>query len=468
MQQYSPFIKTHFHAFPRFAWSKPLRVWGRLKFSCWSLLASFGSMTTATVRVPCSPPILEDATQVMKDGKYDEAYQRLTDYVKDFELAKVFAALAQCAFELGRYNEVPDLVAASAIGLGHEDQHVLHLAGLALLKADRCEEAYLSLHRALKLRPKCPKIHGALKDVAEKMQAWGQNTFDAPCLWQYQTQDGGWNDMSLQLCEELESAFADYQANSQSASFATCGWEFDFGTMQQRNIDTGRARSLWRQCVAAIAQTESHTGQVLRTCLSKIAECCQAIAAADDVRSALARHFDDVRKRRVLLTQRKKTDLAREKTTQVEESGKINIIVNVAAAREPIDRQKESLEEWKDQLTTLDASIQRQQRCLEEEINLFEHEKKQAWCWALQNHQAIFGPMEEIPSCTLANIILGQRQELELWRCGKEDNDDALTDAEVWIFRSYVFWGCHIVGAHTAVAQGHGRVSQQAVPRAAQ
>ena len=116
--------------------------------------------STGTVETQCFPPSLECAAQMMGEQRYVEAYGSVMEYVKVFELAKAFSLLAKCAYELGRYEEVPDLVAASIAHLGPKQEHVLHLAGLAFLKMDRCEEAYLSLQRSLQLRPTCAKIHG--------------------------------------------------------------------------------------------------------------------------------------------------------------------------------------------------------------------------------------------------------------------------------------------------------------------
>ena len=183
---------------------------------------------------------------MMGEQRYVETYGSVMEYVKVFELAKAFSLLAKCAYELGRYEEVPDLVAASIAHLGPKQEHVLHLAGLAFLKMDRCEEAYLSLQRSLQLRPTCAKIHGALKDVAEKMQAQSQEMV-LRYFWQYQEQDGSWSDMPLALCQELESAFANYQANPQSALVNMHGREFDLGNMRQHNIASGRWRNVRRQ-----------------------------------------------------------------------------------------------------------------------------------------------------------------------------------------------------------------------------
>ena len=254
----------------------------------------------------------------MGEQKYDEAYGSVMEYVKVFELAKAFSLLAKCAYELGRYEEVPDLVASSIAHLGPEQEHVLHLAGFAFLKMDRWEEAYLSLRRALQLRPTCAKIHGALKDVAEKMQAQSQEMI-VPYLWQYQEQDGSWSDMPLGLCQELESAFANYQAAPQSALVKMHGREFDFGTMRQRNVASGRWRSVRRQCVAAMVNAGSITAQVLQHCLSQTVASQQAIAAAEDVRIALERELDVMEKRITSLLKREVSLKQRQKQLEVAE-----------------------------------------------------------------------------------------------------------------------------------------------------
>lgn len=77
----------------------------------------------------------------MRELKYEEAYRILSAEVRAPEMAKTFASLAECAYQLGHYDEVPGLVAAASIGLQPEEEHVLHLAGIALLKTGRCQEA---------------------------------------------------------------------------------------------------------------------------------------------------------------------------------------------------------------------------------------------------------------------------------------------------------------------------------------
>ena len=131
----------------------------------------------------------------------------------------------------------------------------------------------------------------ALKDVAEKMQAQSQEMV-LRYLWQYQEQDGSWSDMPLALCQELESAFANYQANPQSALVNMHGREFDLGNIRQHNIASGRWRSVRRQCVAAMVKTGSITAQVLHHCLSQMVASRQAMAAAEDVREKLGCQLD--------------------------------------------------------------------------------------------------------------------------------------------------------------------------------
>ena len=416
------------------------------------------SPLTTTTGIQCSPqnaavggqicPLsLEDTTQMMKEGRLDEAYQSLMDYVNGFELAKVFGSVAECAYELGRYNEVPDLVAASAIGLGPEDQHVLHLTGLALLKADKCEEAYLSLQRALNLRPKCPKIHGALKDVAEKMQVQNGGNMDTPCLWQYQTQDGGWKDMSLQLCEEMESALADYQANPQFPSITTCGREFDFGAMQQRNIATQRSRSIRRQWAAAIGQSGSQTGQVLRAHFSKTVECCQAIAASENVRSTLARQLDDVQE--WVESMKKKDDELQAHETSLKKW------------HNDLSKQQADLKDLQDDLQEEEASLAQRQEDMAAEGTMIKEWQDELQMWEasiedskngltkrqddLQKHEVSIRALQD--NVKGQEVFLNQRQQdlakegarLKEWQFELETKENSirpfLHDLESWMQR---------------------------------
>ncbi|CAL1162469.1 unnamed protein product [Cladocopium goreaui] len=384
--------------------------------------------STGTVGTQCFPPSLESAARMVGEQRYDEAYGSVMEHVKVFELAKGFSLLAKCAYELGRYEEVPDLVASSIAHLGPEQEHVLHLAGLAFLKMDRCEEAYLSLRRALQLRPTCAKIHGALKDVAEKMQAQSQEMI-VPYLWQYQEQDGSWSDMPLALCEKLESAFANYQAAPQSALLKMHGREFDFGTMRQRNVASGRWRSVRRQCVAAMVNAGSITAQMLQHCLSQTVASRQAIAAAEDVREKLGCQLDL---------------LARQEPALMKTSGDLNVHkaslnqwqkelqikeASVKELQKNIEGQEAAIKEEETRLKLKLKALRLRETSLEQRINE-EIEARMAELEAKLRNRTLKIAAANLglddPKGSLPAIIFGQRQEIEFWRSGNPCQDKVL------------------------------------------
>ena len=358
---------------------------------------------------------------MMKQQKYNEAAIPICEHLQKHQLCNALSLLAQCAYGLGRYDDVPELVAASSLGFGPVQQHVLHLAGLSLLKTGKCEEAYLSLQRALTLRPECAKIREALKDVAKQMQTQSNPTVDAPSLWQYQKPDGRWNDMSLGLSEELESAFADYQANPQSASITvtTGGRAFDFGKMKQRNLASGRWRRMRRHSVAAMVHPSSVTGKFLQTCLSRTAGSYQVVAAADDLRTQLTRQLGVLEEQEASL----KNQL--DAVEKLEASLKIQFDDLKEQEASLKHREQELQQERQKDMELLKARVQ-QTIQQEVETQMAEFEANMSFR-SLQNAASALSL--EGAEGRAKSIIYEQRQELEFWRSSlNAGGEDRLLD----------------------------------------
>ena len=219
--------------------------------------------------------IIKEASEQMDRGCYEEAYSRMQEFVMSTDLGNVLARMAECAFKLERFDDVPVLATASKVW--STANSVVHYHGLSLLRSGRSGDAYLLLREAKISNTADTRISDALCQACSEI---GTHTpYRERCVWQYQNGYGDWTDMGGQLGQLGVSLEAAYLSRPQTLRVVDGHREFDLGTCQECNLKTGRKRNLRR-----VSWTKSGQHHLITKLLREMfAECKEAVAKAPSV-----------------------------------------------------------------------------------------------------------------------------------------------------------------------------------------